>query len=178
MDTWTARAETLAAEAAAHGADASGMCARARATGLDPDAYRGLIGAAAILGCPPGGGPGGKRFDDDHDFATALDTLESDLAEHASQTARLGRNARSEHTAAHHRLDNAVTEQERRAASNHAADLDEAIAILKALHRRVRHAQQRLAVVPDEIGGTYLEVYRLVKAGRVLPYDGRWLETV
>ena len=46
---------------------------------------------------------------------------------------------------------------------------------LEVLAKRLQIALARLRAVPADLGETYESVYRLVRAGGHLPYEGRWI---
>lgn len=52
---------------------------------------------------------------------------------------------------------------------------DDALDVLAPLDARLRHALARIRAVPGDLGETYESVYRLLRHGGVMPYDGDWL---
>lgn len=174
MGEWTTRAEQVNEEAATYGEQAAQLCGRCQATGLDPDAYRGLSGAAVTLGAQPLR-RGQTALADDHDFAQELDAVETDLVDFRAEVEHWRRATRDAMQRAQAGLGSDDEERQRRARAV-VADCEEALAVLDGLDTRVRHALNRLVAVPDELGGTYLAAYRLVKSGRRMPHEGRWLE--
>ena len=51
-------------------------------------------------------------------------------------------------------------------------DIDRA---LTALRQHLERATARIRAVPADLGETYESVYRLIRRGGVMPYEGRWI---
>lgn len=176
--TWTAQAEVLA-DTEEMGADIALMAGRCRATGLDPQSFAPIMGAAMALGSHPWRVMD-HRFDSDEELIG--DVLEFDTRVWRRQNAYL-------------KLRSAIVQSRAYAIAmyNDAAvqdppntmdmgywvtvcgDCDAALEVLAPLPRRLRTARARLMQAPVALGETYQAVYDLLSQGRVMPHDGRFL---
>lgn len=52
---------------------------------------------------------------------------------------------------------------------------EEAIRTARELAARLQYARARIEAVPGDLGETYESVYNLIRAGGVLPHQGRWV---
>ncbi|HEY9441011.1 MAG TPA: hypothetical protein VIS29_20680 [Streptomyces sp.] len=151
------------------------IASRCQGSGLDPRGYAGMYGAALTLGQPLL--PAGAGWCSDRDLVDAIADLQDTLA---ARQARL-RIAQAETRAA-------LARAQRQAARDRhlfgqvgaetrivLADCRTALEVLGEAAGRLRHAVSRIGAVPGELGEVYEAVYRLVRAGRVLPHNGRWL---
>ena len=43
------------------------------------------------------------------------------------------------------------------------------------LRQHLERARARIRAVPADLGETYESVYRLIRRGGVMPYEGRWI---
>lgn len=168
---------TTAAEAAADTTEpahtAGEMVGRCSATGLDPDAYRGVIAAAVALGGPPAIRRG-RPYSTDGDLAAAVADLATTLT---AQRRRVDTLADQVHAALATALADAESDDADNAAAGRrrVADCQTALDVLEPAAVRLAYAVERLRAVPDAVGDAYDAPYRLVAAGRALPHDGRWL---
>ncbi|MBO3744894.1 hypothetical protein J5X84_02360 [Streptosporangiaceae bacterium NEAU-GS5] len=159
--------------AAAHLADtselshtASQMTARCRSTGLTPSSYRGIIAVAVALGLAPGSRLAGRAWQTDVEFVNAIIDLETEVMTRLKRTNEMI--SRYETL-----LTNALAEPDKNTAPITA--LRAALPLLYTARRRVSYALGRLMAAPDELGDTYAAAYRLVKSGRQLPHNGRFI---
>jgi hypothetical protein len=168
----------------------TGILGGARAAGLDPDALRGLTGAAIALGgnhvaiVTASAGP---RFPSEREFASAVVDAEDEIISRLRAAQRLRAEtvaalaaARAALTAAHAMP--AETDKQRAArdaaiaaAQTRIALCEEALGILGPLAARLRHALNRIRAVPSDVGETYESVYRLLRRGGEMPFDGDWI---
>ncbi|WP_068925063.1 hypothetical protein [Planobispora rosea] len=175
----TAQAEALT-DTEDLGQDGAMMCGRCRATGIDVRSFAPLIGATIALGVRPLAGAGWTPYPDDRRLIDDLIDLADQVATHANAAGRLIGTAQA--TRAHAAAmfaDAACADPPREMDMAYWAsvmgDCDAAAEILWPLLHRLRAVYQRLMAAPEHLGETYAAVYRLVTAGRVLPYDGRWI---
>ena len=49
---------------------------------------------------------------------------------------------------------------------------------LPVLRQHLERARARIRAVPADLGETYESVYRLIRRGGHLPYEGRWIQGV
>jgi len=148
-------------------------------------------------------GGAGARLADDRAFVSAVADAEDDIAEHRAAAARLAGQAAHALEDAENDLDRArlalvtamampehrpctgchsakaaaiAAARERISAcmqrAGYAAD---ALAILGPLTTRLQHALTRIRAVPADLGETYEAVYRLIRRGGAMPYDGDWI---
>ncbi|MBO0820687.1 MAG: hypothetical protein J2P26_07540 [Nocardiopsaceae bacterium] len=124
--------------------------------------------------------------------AAALDAAREDLADARDQLAtarhRLA-DARAQPTGSpcdgcHHERTAAITAAEaavREAGENvregeaRTQMCEEAIRTARELAARLHYARARIESVPGDLGETYESVYKLIRAGGVLPHQGRWV---
>ena len=150
------------------------------------------------------GGRAAARFADDGEFVGAVADAEDDIAERLQaagnlmgETATGLSSARAGLDAARRQLTSArampvgdpcrgchaaraaaiagaearIMDCRERAALCEAAALD----VLGPLLARLRHALARIRAVPADLGETYESVYRLLRRGGAMPFDGDWL---
>lgn len=191
MTTWTGQAQILAGDIREPGflgaaVNASAWCAR-----VDPQATRGLIGAAMALTS----GDAGKELwaaaspcPDDAALLTAAAELEGTVAGLLDQARRMAAGCRAGFGTA--------MEQAQRARALTASpdpgarsqgenllaearpvlgDCEAALEILDETGTRLAHALKCLRQVPDDLASTYETPYRLVHDGGKLPHDGAFL---
>ena len=46
---------------------------------------------------------------------------------------------------------------------------------LNVLRQHLERARARIRAVPADLGETYESVYRLIRRGGLMPYEGRWI---
>lgn len=183
--SYLARAEALAEpdELAVDAATAAGRCF---ATGLDLDAFRGVIAVTIILGTRP---VRASAWPDDVAMIEALEDLTERLGVRRSQVDRLGTETRmaldqakrelaaaesAERSAKKDSARNAARARQRQARAV-IADCTAALEILTDAAQKFGYAIRRIERVPDELGETYASVYELVRHGRVMPHRGAFL---
>ncbi len=148
-------------------------------------------------------GRAAARFADDREFVGAVADAEDDIAERlqaagnlmgetaaALSTARAGLDAaRRQLTSArampvgdpcrgcHAARAAAIAEAEARImdCQERAALCQAALDVLGPLLARLLHALARIRAVPPDLGETYESVYRLLRRGGAMPFDGDWL---
>lgn len=160
--SYTSEAAVLADTEEIAGTAAS-MVGSCRQTGLDLGGYRGLVGCALILGMQPA--HHGLAWRTDTAFMTAIVDLEDEMR---NKLFRI-RSKKAQLIA----LLETIPDIEENARV--LADIYAALEILEAAEQRIGYAVGRLIVVPDELGETYAAAYSLVRSGRKLPHDGRWI---
>ena len=153
---------------------AAALAGRCRATGLDPMAYRGLAGAAAVLGhrrIPPAQVP----WASDRELVQGVAELRDAVIGRDRRLTRLEEHARI--TLHHARKQAAALPWEKMPEPIRYAIVDSlrAINIVEAVSGNISYASARLAAVPAELGDRYAAAYALIAAGHVLPRNGRWL---
>ncbi|WP_182875637.1 hypothetical protein [Microbispora sp. H10670] len=144
-------------------AAAAGMVGSCRATGLDVSGYRGLMGCALTLGMQPA--HHGEAWRTDRALVNAVVDLEDDMRHRLFRI----RSYRDQLDA----LLETIPDTEEN--THVIADIMAALEILASAEQRLGYAAGRLARVPGELGETYAAVYTLIRQGRALPYDGRWI---
>jgi hypothetical protein len=166
----------------------------ARAAGLDPAAYAPLTGAALALGADRvivyrATGP---AHPSDVAFLAAVADAEDDARDLFAAASKLADQVTTALDTAHEDLEDALADlaaaqaaEDEGAAAAAAARAaaarvriqvcERALAILAELDRRLRHAIARLQAAPAALGETYESVYDLIRAGGLMPFDGRWL---
>ncbi|MET9339302.1 hypothetical protein [Nonomuraea sp. NPDC003804] len=173
--SWTARAEVLA-DTTDLGADAAMMCGRARATGLDPNSIRSLLGATLALGVRPLRGEGWTPYRLDRDLAEDLVELSVAVHDRGRRVEQLVTRVAARRATLRRWLFHAESEDARRPVWRaEITDCTTALEVLGPLPRRLAVIIAKLAACPVQLGETYAAVYALVAAGRVMPHDGRWL---
>ncbi len=184
-----ARAEDLD-ETSELACQVTGILGGARAAGLDPDALGGLTGAAIALG---GDGMAiftarsGPRFPSEREFATAVVDAEDEIISRLRAAQRLRAETVAALAAVRAALAAAYAQPARTneqraardsviaAAQTRIALCEEALSILGPLVARLRHALNRIRAVPSDVGQTYECVYRLLRRGGEMPFDGDWV---
>jgi hypothetical protein len=190
-----ARARELAGQALELGDGiAATVLGGARTAGLDPAAYAPLTGAALALGADQvvvyrATGP---AHPSDVAFLAAVADAEDDARDLFAAAGKLADQVTAALDAAHDDLDDALADL---AAAQAAEDDDaaadataraaaarvriqaceRALAVLAELDRRLRYAIARLQAAPAALGETYEAAYDLIRAGGLMPFDGRWL---
>jgi len=174
--------------------DAVRLLGGARAAGLDPEALRGLVGAAYALGANPiriytagryrrGGYPTEREFLED------LAATEDDTADRLRAVGRLQSDTVAALGVALEALEDAKAMPVREPCKGCHDDRDAAIADAEArivicrkvaaitdpLAVRLAHALKRLRAVPADLGETYESLYNLVRSGGRMPRRGRWI---
>lgn len=196
--TWTAAAEAFAEEIREHGFAAAAVVASAWRAGVDPDATRSLLAAAAVLTqgaavahawylAPP--------FPDKESFLSAAEETEGDVAAALQYARDMARDCGSVMDAAAEDHEQAAQDAARAAGSGTGtapaalaaakermaaalevlADCDAALEVLSAAGEALSEARQALSRVPAEFEETYEEPLRFVAAGRKLPWDGAFI---
>ncbi len=146
--------------------DAADMVGRCQATGLVAAGYRGLIAASLTLGAQPA--RRGAAWRTDTDFVNAVVDLETALYYRLHQV----RAMIAQLSALLAELESRDEEHRDKALI---AQVEAAIQILEAARKRLEYAAGRTLSVPDELGETYAAAYSLVRSGRNLPFNGRWV---
>jgi len=148
------------------------------------------------------------RHPDERAFLAHIASIEDDIDERLAAAVRLGQEVSAALDAAEADLDDARGQQDAARAmpvledcdgchGRRAAAIDAARAlivdcearagicetaghILQVLRARLIRARARIGAVPADLGETYESVYRLIRAGGHLPYEGRFItgETV
>jgi hypothetical protein len=173
--SWTAQAETLE-DTSGLGSDAAMMCGQARATGLDPNSIRSLIGASLALGCWPQRGDGWTPYPSDTDLVEALFDLQDAVYRWWKGVERLTRAVARRRARLIQCLSESEPDHPQRPEWHwELVDCNTALEILTDVPARLNAAINKLAAVPIELGDTYAAVYTLVAAGRVMPHNGRWI---
>ncbi|MGI5288006.1 hypothetical protein ACQEVF_32340 [Nonomuraea polychroma] len=135
---------------------------RCEATGMEPASYRCVIGAMVRLGDAVASR--GPAWRNDHEFVGALLDLECNLFTKLQQINRLIR-----------QINVAIAQINEYTPLEH---IDALYASLDLLHPAASHvtaALNRVIAAPEELAETYAACYRHVRAGKKLPYDGRFI---
>lgn len=189
------RAEDLADEMEEVAAAVTVILAAARAARLDPDALRGLVGAAFALGADQiavymAGSRGEPAFAGEAQFMAAVSDAEDDAEDLLRAALRLRGQVRDSHAAAATarialaaaHLIPARTREQRAARTEAIAravqridTCNAALDVLAALVSRLQYALRRLRAVPSDLGETYESVYNLIRRGGRMPYDGDFI---
>ncbi|OPG10574.1 hypothetical protein [Microbispora sp. GKU 823] len=174
--SWTSHAE-VAADTSELGSLGRDLCGRCRATGLHPNAYAPLTGATLALGVWPltGGGHGYAPFASDRELVDQLLDFGIAILGQYDRVVTLVRMAALRQAELLAWIASATKGDPVEAWQAELVDCTTALEVLAGVPRRLRAAAGRVAATPAALGETYVEVYRLVAAGRVLPYNGRWL---
>ena len=163
------------------------------------------LGATSIETYTAGDGWTGRHADERH-FLGHVASIEDDIEERLGDTARLARQAEAALEAARDDLETARRQlaaaramptgepcdgcHARRDAAIAAAealitDCETRIGIcedigqaLTVLRQHLERARARIRAVPADLGETYEAVYRLIRRGGHLPYEGRWIQGV
>ncbi|GAA1749328.1 hypothetical protein [Nonomuraea bangladeshensis] len=143
-------------------AEAAVMVSRCHASGLDPDAYRCVIAAMVNLGANPA--TGGPAWWSDREFVGKLIDLECELYTRLQEINRLITRATTE-----------IARIDRYTPVEQVEALHAALDVLRPARARVTAALNRVIAAPDELTGTYAACYRHVRAGKQLPYKGRFI---
>lgn len=152
-----------AADTEDQAATAHHMLTRCYASGLDPDAYRCVIGAACHLGYADHAK--GSAWASDRELFSVLIDLECELFTKLKQIYSLIALVQAEWNATENIPENVPYFNMLLAARD----------VLVPAERRVTLALNRVIAAPDELADTYAACYRLVRAGRKLPYRGRFI---
>ncbi|WP_219471273.1 hypothetical protein [Nonomuraea rhizosphaerae] len=152
-----------AADTEEQAATAQHMLTRCYASGLDPDAYRTVIYAASTLGYADH--TKGSAWGSDREFFAALIDLECELFTKLKHINNLMRWIAEEWNTTPNIAENIPYFNALLAAKD----------ILNPAAQRVGIALARIIAAPDELTHAYAACYRLVRAGRKLPYDGRFI---
>jgi hypothetical protein len=150
----------------------------ARAAGLDPAMHAPLTGAALILGASQITvyTAEGQAHPDDICFLADVSDAEDDARDLLTATRDLARKTGAARDAALADLEDAHDDAAPRAAAAGRLDLcQRTFAVLTELERRLQHAITRLQAVPVVLGETYESVYSLIRAGGLMPTEGRWI---
>jgi len=178
------RARELAGQALELGEGiAATILGGARAAGLDPAAYAPLTGAALALGADRvtiyrATGP---AHPSDVAFLAAVADAEDDARDLFAAAGKLADQGTAALDAAYGDLEDALAsggeDADAEAADARVRGLvcERALAVLAELDRRLRHAIARLQAAPAALGETYESVYDLIRAGGLMPFDGRWI---
>jgi hypothetical protein len=189
------RARELAGQALELGEGiAATILGGARTAGLDPASYAPLAGAALALGADQvtvyrALGP---AHPSDVAFLAAVADAEDDARDLFAAAGKLAEQVTAALDAARDDLEDALAglaaaqaAEDEDAAADAAARAaaarvriqvcERALTVLAELDRRLRHAIARLQAAPAALGETYESVYDLIRAGGLMPFDGRWL---
>lgn len=162
------------------GENAARQCGRCQATGLVARSYRCLLGVAYALRTPYVAMlHRGPAWRDDVQFVTQVIDLHCDIYERRVRVNVLVQQTR-ERVAELWAAYECIADVEKEAAEAEAilfeiGILEDALRRLLPAQVRLGYALERIALAPDELGDVYAAAYRLVRAGRVLPFNGRWL---
>lgn len=152
-----------AADTEEQAATAQHMLTRCYASGLDPTSYRTIIAAALHLGYADHAK--GRAWASDREFFAALLDLECELFTKLKHIKNLMRWVADEWNTTPQIPENIPYFNALLAAKQ----------ILNPAAGRVGPALARVIDAPDEMTDTYAACYRLVRAGRKLPYRGRFI---
>lgn len=176
--TWTARAEVLAVTRSI-GDDIALMAGRCRATGLDPQSFAPIMGAAMALGSHPWHLMECPYTRDEELIGDLLD-IGDRLMRRQNGYLRL----RSSIVAAR---GHAVAMYNQAASQDPPntmdmgywatvrIDCETALDVLTGLPSKLRAARAKVESAPAQLGETYEAVYALLSQGHVMPHDGRWM---
>ncbi|MGJ6962540.1 hypothetical protein ACSDR0_11585 [Streptosporangium sp. G11] len=139
------------------------MVGRCGSTGLVPASYRGVIAAAVTLGMT--GPPRAVAWCNDIEFVNALVDLETELSIRLREANAMIRTLWG-------RLEEIPATEEN---ADLIATICAALEILTPAASRIEYAMGRLMAAPNELGETYAAAYNLVRSGRRLPRNGRWI---
>lgn len=139
------------------------IMSRCHASGLDAGAYRCVIGAALHLGLTAA--VRGPAWRNDQEFMGALIDLECDLHTKLQDIHSKIAIVRAEWANTPHTSENTAD----------LAILQAAMDTLIPARSRVIAALNRVIAAPDELTETYAACYRHVRAGKTLPYNGRFI---
>jgi hypothetical protein len=183
-----ARARELADQALELGEGiAATILGGARTAGLDPAAYAPLTGAALALGADRVAvyRATGPAHPSDVAFLAAVADAEDDARDLLTAAGKLAGQVTAGLDAANNGLLDALAdaalalEDEDADCAADARALvqacDRALVVLAELDRRLRHAIARLQAAPAALGEAYEPVYNLVRAGGLMPFEGRWI---
>lgn len=191
MTTWTGQAQLLAADIREPGFAAAEINASAWCARVDPEATRGLIGAAMALTSNDAGKALWAAADpcpDDASLLAAVTELEGAVAQLLKAARTMAAGCRADFEAAMEQAQRAralLASDDDTARAEGAAllaeataaigDCEAALEILDETGTRLAHALNCLAKVPDDLASTYEEPYALVHDGGKLPLDGGFL---
>ena len=168
----------------------TGILGGARAAGLDRDTLGGLTGAAIALGAEGMAiytASTGPRFPSEREFASAVVDAEDEIISRLRAAQRLRAETVAALAAARVALaaayampartkeQSAARDKAIAAAQHRIALCQEALSILGPLVARLKHALARIRAVPSDVGETYESVYRLLRRGGQMPFDGGWI---
>ncbi|MBO2461636.1 hypothetical protein [Actinomadura violacea] len=140
---------------------------RCLASGLDPDAYRGVLSACFALAQRPWRGTSAQWRDDQQMFGEVEEL-------HTAITAQIGLIDRYTDTVST-RLAAELAKDEDDRNTALIADCKQALRILHEARPQFEALAAMLATVHDDTRDTYQAAYALVDQGRVMPYDGRFV---
>jgi len=194
VTTWTGQAQILADDIREPGFTAAEVNASAWCARVDPEATRGLIGAAMALTSNDAGKAlwaAATPCPDDASLLAAVTELEGALAQLMEVARKLAAGCRADFEAAmrqaqHARAlmasDDDATRAEGAAllaeAQRVLGDCEAALEILDETGTRLANALNCLRKVPDDLASTYEEPYQLVHDGGQLPHHGEFLTGV
>jgi hypothetical protein len=152
---------------------AARMCGRCRATGLVASSYRRLVGTAYVLGTPYLAMlHGGLAWRTDVGFVNVLIDLECDIYNRLVQVNNMILQLQGQIAGLW------ATYDETPETEWCLAEIGLLQGVLEGLYpalSRLKYALRRVHGAPDELGEVYAAAYRHVRAGRKLPFNGRWL---
>lgn len=191
MTAWTGRAQLLADGIREPGFQAAQVNASAWCARVDPEATRGLVGAAMALTSNDAGKElwgAATPCPDDAALLTAAAELEGAVAGLLEWARRTVTGCRADFETALEQAqrarallasDDDATKAEGAALLAEAqavlADCEAALEILDETGTRLAHALNCLRKVPDDLAGTYETPYQLVHDGGQLPHHGDFL---
>lgn len=163
---------TALADLTEFGSAASIAAGRCAASGLDASSYRGILGAALVLGSPPMAYMQAS-WANDNELISCVFNLAGQIHTRHTEVTNLHRQVirRLEILYATVPAD----EDARQILLREIALCEAALEILAPLPRRLTHARQRLTLVPVELGETYAAAYALLAGGHAMPHNGRWI---
>ena len=160
------------------------------------------LGATSLETYTAGEGWTGRHSDERH-FLGHVSSIEDDIEERLGDAARLGRevsaaldvaradldDARDQLAAAeamplheecdgcHARRDAAIAAAEAliRECQTRISICEDIERALHVLRQHLERARARIRAVPADLGETYESVYRLIRRGGHMPYEGRWI---
>lgn len=139
---------------------------RCLASGLDPDAYQGVLRACFTLAQRPW--RNSAKWRDDQQMFGEVEEL------HTTITARLGLIDRYSDTVSVRLAAELAKDDDDRDAAL-IADCSEALRILNEARPQYQALAAMLATVHDDTRDVYQAAYALVEQGHVMPYDGRFI---
>lgn len=159
-----------------------GAIRRCRRSGLDPQSYAGLVGAAVVLSSPGATSAltatlsriAAKPWRDDNELLRHVLELEVWLSTRLNEISRFTASVEADLAKAIEVFETTDDEDEEDEAWRTICDCRAALEVVEPAVPRLRHALIRVRAVPEELGEHYTAAYRTLSRGHVLPFEGRW----